>query len=58
MIMVSFKCSDIENDCCFEIHSGSISEINRQIIDHFHENHNVKVIPAEIMLKVKNSIKP
>lgn len=56
--MASFKCRDIQNDCCFEINDNSVSEMNRRIITHFHDSHKVEVIPAEIMLKVKSSIKP
>jgi predicted small metal-binding protein len=55
--MVSFKCSDLEKGCCFETNCSNVLELNRQVIRHIHESHNVDVITADIMLKVKNSIR-
>lgn len=44
-------------DCSFEITGTTDSEIMKKFIDHAKSAHNMPVLPAEVILKVKKAIK-
>ena len=56
--MASFKCSDLGRECCFEINAKNKWELQKQVISHLHDSHKIEVLPSDIMLQVKNSIRP
>ena len=55
--MVSFTCRDLGMDCTFEITGTSNSEVMKKFIKHAESAHNMPVLPADVLLKVKNTIK-
>ena len=55
--MVSFTCRDIGMDCSFETTGTTNGEIMRKFIDHAQSAHNMPVLTADIILKVKTVLK-
>ena len=55
--MVSFTCRDLGMDCSFETIGTTDREIMKKFIDHAESAHNMPVLTAEVMLKVKRAIK-
>ena len=55
--MVSFTCRDIGMDCSFETRGMTDSEIMKKFIDHAKSAHNMPVLTADVILKVKIAIK-
>jgi predicted small metal-binding protein len=55
--MVSFTCRDLGMDCSFETRGLTDCEIMKKFIDHAESAHNMHVLTADVMLKVKKAIK-
>jgi predicted small metal-binding protein len=55
--MVSFTCRDLGMDCSFQTTGMTDSEIMKKFIDHAESAHNMPVLTADVMLKVKKAIK-
>jgi predicted small metal-binding protein len=55
--MVSFTCRDIGMDCPFETTGTTQGEIIKKFIDHAESAHNMPVLTADVMLKVKTALK-
>ena len=55
--MVVFTCRDLGMDCSFETTGATDSEIVKKFIDHAESTHNMPVLTAEVIFKVKNAIK-
>jgi predicted small metal-binding protein len=55
--MVSFTCRDLGMDCSFETTGTTDCEIVKKFIDHAESAHNMPVLTADVMLKVKKAIK-
>jgi len=55
--MVSFTCRDLGVDCSFETRGMTDSEIMKKFIDHAESAHNMPVLTADVILKVKKAIK-
>jgi predicted small metal-binding protein len=55
--MVSFTCRDLGMDCSFETRGMTDSEIMKKFIDHAESVHNMPVLTADVMLKVKKALK-
>ena len=43
-------------DCSFQATGLNHSQIAQKIIHHMHEDHGMQAIPADFMIKIKNSI--
>lgn len=56
MPALSFCCRDIGLDCSFAIRGETRSEIFREIIRHAEYSHNMAVLPAEVMLRIRQSL--
>jgi predicted small metal-binding protein len=55
--MVSFTCRDLGMDCSFETTGTTNNEIMKKFIDHAESAHNMPVLTADVLLKVKKAIK-
>ena len=55
--MASFTCRDLGMDCSFEMTGTTEREIVKKFIDHAESVHNMPVITADVMLKIKKAIK-
>jgi len=55
--MPSFKCKDIGMNCGFEATAKTEGELMNKITEHAGKAHNMKVIPPDVMGKVKKAIK-
>ena len=53
----AFCCKDCGLDCSFEVTGMNEGQVVKKIIHHMHEDHGMKVIPADFMIKIKHSIK-
>jgi len=51
-----FCCKDCGLDCSFEVTDEKESQLVKKIIHHMHEDHGMKAIPADFMIKIKHSI--
>jgi len=56
LIMVSFTCKDLGMDCSFEITGNTNSEIMKKFIEHAESAHNMPVLTADVILKVKKAL--
>ena len=54
---VSFTCRDLGMDCSFETRGTTDSEIMKKFIDHADSAHNMPVLTADVLLKVKKALK-
>lgn len=54
---MSFRCRDIGLDCSFETTGTSEHKILREFIDHAEATHNLNVLSADVILKIKSAIK-
>jgi predicted small metal-binding protein len=52
-----FCCKDCGLDCSFEVTDENGSQIIKKIIHHMHEDHEMKAMPADFMIRIKHSIK-
>jgi predicted small metal-binding protein len=57
LTMVSFTCRDLGIDCSFETTGTTEIEIMKKFIDHAESAHNMPVLTADTMLKVKKVLK-
>jgi len=55
--MVSFTCRDLGMDCSFETTGATNSEIMKKFIDHASSAHNMPVLNADVIFKVKKALK-
>jgi predicted small metal-binding protein len=55
--MVSFACRDLGMDCSFETTGTTDSEIVKKFIDHAQSAHNMPVLTADVIFKVKKAIR-
>jgi predicted small metal-binding protein len=55
--LASFSCKDIGIDCPFEAHAVHDHQLMRKFIDHAESAHNMHVLSADFIFKVKNAIK-
>jgi predicted small metal-binding protein len=52
----SFCCKHCGLDCSFEAIGMNEGHVAKMILKHMHEDHDMKVIPADFMIKIKQSI--
>jgi predicted small metal-binding protein len=57
MEIKAFCCKDCGLDCSFEVTGMNDGQVVQKIIHHMHEDHGMKAIPADFMIKIKHSIK-
>jgi len=57
MSLASVKCRDLAMDCSFEARGTTEQEIIRQIIEHTESVHNIPVLSAEALYRLKKGIK-
>jgi len=55
--MPSFKCRDIGMKCAFEATAKTEDELMKKIAEHAGKAHNMKMIPPDLIGKVKKAIK-
>jgi predicted small metal-binding protein len=55
--MVTFACRDLGMDCSFETTGTTEREIIKKFIEHAESVHNMPVLTADVIFKVKKSIK-
>jgi predicted small metal-binding protein len=55
--MVTFACRDLGMDCSFEMTGTTEREIIKKFIEHAESAHNMPVLTADVIFKVKKSIK-
>lgn len=55
--MVSFTCRDLGMNCSFETTGTTDSEILKKFSDHAKSAHNMPFLTADVIFKVKKSIK-
>lgn len=56
IVIKEFCCKDCGLDCAFQVTGISQGQVIQKIIHHMHEEHGMKVIPADFMIKIKHSI--
>ena len=52
-----FRCRDLGLDCAAVIRASTKDEILKQAAEHAQAVHNMKEIPAEVMVKVRAAIR-
>ena len=55
--VMSLSCSDIGMDCSFESKGSTKCGVLRDFIRHAEESHNLDVLPADLLYKIKDAIK-
>jgi len=55
--MVSLTCRDLGMDCSYEMRGTTDSEIIRKFIEHAESAHNMPVLTADVLFKVKKVLK-
>ena len=55
--MPSFKCEDMGFRCTFEVSAANMDELMQKIITHSRETHNMKNIPHDKIVKIKQVIR-
>lgn len=55
--MPSFKCRDIGMDCPFEATAPTEAELMKKIAEHVEKAHGMKLVPPDVMAKIKGAIK-
>jgi len=55
--MLSFTCKDLGMDCSFKTTGKTDTEIIKKFIDHSESAHNMPVLTADVIFKVKKAIK-
>ena len=53
----SIKCGDLGMDCFFEVKGTTERELIRQLIEHMESEHNIPVLTADLLLRIKKGIK-
>jgi predicted small metal-binding protein len=56
-IMPSFKCEDAGMKCNFKATAETRDKLMGKIVEHAREEHNMKNIPHDFMMKVKKAVK-
>ena len=51
-----FCCKDCGLDCSFHVTGVNEGQVAQKIVHHMHADHGMNVIPADFMIKIKNSI--
>lgn len=57
LTMPSFKCRDIGMDCPFEATAPTEAELMKKIAEHVEKAHGMKLVPPDVMAKIKGAIK-
>ena len=55
--MVSFTCRDLGMDCSFRTTGATDQEIMKRFIDHAQSAHNMPVLTADVIFKVRKAIR-
>jgi len=55
--LASIKCGDLGMDCSFEVKGTTEREIIRQLIEHMESEHNIPVLTADVLFRIKKGIK-
>ena len=55
--LASIKCGDLGMDCSFEVKGTTERELIRQLIEHMESEHNIPVLTADVLLRIKKGIK-
>jgi predicted small metal-binding protein len=55
--MVSFTCRDLGMDCSFKTTGATDRDIMKRFIDHAQSAHNMPVLTADVIFKVKKAIR-
>jgi predicted small metal-binding protein len=55
--LASIKCGDLGMDCSFEVKGTTEREIIRQLIEHIESEHNIPVLTADTLFRIKKGIK-
>jgi predicted small metal-binding protein len=53
----SIKCIDLGMDCSFEVKGTTEREIIRQLIEHIESEHNIPVLTADTLFRIKKRLK-
>jgi len=55
--MMSLMCKDLGMDCSFKATGTNEREMVRQFIDHAESTHEMSVLSADVIYRVKNAMK-
>ncbi len=55
--MPSFACKDIGMDCKFQTSAPTEAELMKKITEHAKSVHKIDPVPADLMTKIKKTIK-
>ena len=55
--LASVKCRDMELDCSFEARGTTEQEVIRQFLEHMESEHNIPVLTADALFRLKKGIK-
>jgi predicted small metal-binding protein len=55
--MASFTCRDMGIDCQFEVQATSDQALMRKFIAHAESDHNMQVLSADVIFRMRNAIK-
>jgi len=55
--LASIKCGDLGMDCSFEVKGITEREIIRELIEHMESDHNIPVLTADVLFRIKKGIK-
>jgi predicted small metal-binding protein len=55
--MVSIKCKDIGFDCSYEVTGATERDVIVQFIEHTESAHNIPVLTADTMYRLKKEIR-
>jgi predicted small metal-binding protein len=53
---MSFCCRDIGLDCMYEVTGTTKSDIMREFISHAELSHGMPVLPAELLLRIQETL--
>lgn len=56
--MPSFACKDIGMACEFKTTAQTEAELMKKIAEHAKSAHKIETVPADLMVKIKKTIKP
>jgi predicted small metal-binding protein len=57
MSLASVKCRDMELDCSFEARGTTEREVVRKFLEHLESEHDIPVLTADALLRLKKGIK-
>jgi predicted small metal-binding protein len=55
--LASVKCGDLGMDCFFEVKGTTEQELIRNLIEHMESEHNIPVLTADVLFRIKKGIK-